>query len=60
VNNNAYAKPLLIVHGNVKEITQGSRIAFSDAWFGAVGNDGVVGPKCSPDSDVLACTADGS
>jgi hypothetical protein len=55
-----YAPPRLITHGDVREITRGSRLAISDSWFGTDGNDGLIGPKCDPDSDFLACTADGS
>lgn len=55
-----YVSPKLVVHGTIGAITRGSRIAISDAWFGTDGNDGLVGPKCRPDSDFLACTPDGS
>ncbi len=54
-----YVTPVLLVHGDVEKLTLGSRIAFRDAWIGADGNDGLIGPKCSPDSDFLACTPDG-
>jgi hypothetical protein len=55
-----YTSPVLIVHGSVEKLTLGSRLAISDAWFGVDGNDGLIGPKCSPGSDAWACTADGS
>lgn len=55
-----YTSPELRVHGTVEKLTLGTRMLFSDAWFGADGTDGIVGPKCAPDSDVLWCTADGS
>lgn len=52
-----YVSPVLHIHGTVEKLTQGSRIAFSDAWIGVDGNDGLIGPRCPPDSNVLACTA---
>jgi len=52
-----YVTPVLQVHGNVEKLTLGTRMLFSDAWFGADGNDGLIGPKCDPASDLLACTA---
>lgn len=55
-----YATPVLLIHGDVERLTCGSRIAFSDAWIGVDGNDGLIGPKCDPSSDKWACTSDGS
>jgi hypothetical protein len=52
-----YATPLLQVHGTIEKLTLGTRMAFSDAWFGTDGNDGLIGPKCSPSSDLFACTS---
>lgn len=62
MNKKTYATPVLLIHGDVEKLTCGSRILFSDAWFGDAsdGNDGEWGPKCKPDSDFLACTSDGS
>ncbi len=56
----AYTTPTVIVHGSIEDLTRGSRIAFRDAWFGADGNDGLIGPKCREDWDFLACNPDGS
>jgi len=55
-----YTSPELRVHGTVEKLTLGTRMLFSDAWFGADGNDGLIGPTCPTSSDFLACTADGS
>ena len=55
-----YIPSVVVVHGTVESLTRGSRLAISDAWIGADGNDGLIGPTCSPDSDFLSCTADGS
>lgn len=55
-----YVPSVVVVHGTVESLTRGSRIALSDAWLGTDGNDGLFGPKCSPDSERFACTADGS
>jgi hypothetical protein len=55
-----YSEPVLIIHGNIEELTLGSRWAISDAWVGVDGNDGLIGFTCKPDSDFLSCTADGS
>lgn len=52
-----YVTPTLLVHGDVEKLTCGTRMFFSDAWFGADGNDGIIGPTCSPDSDKFACTS---
>lgn len=41
-----YVTPALLIHGDVKKITRGSRFAFEDAWFGVSGTDGIIGPKC--------------
>lgn len=54
-----YATPVLLIHGDVEKLTLGSRIAFSDAWIGVDGNDGLIGKKCPSDSDAWACTSDG-
>lgn len=54
-----YTTPVLLIHGDVEKLTLGSRWAISDAWIGVDGNDGLIGPKCSPNSDFLACTSDG-
>lgn len=55
-----YVIPVLLIHGDVEKMTLGSRIAFRDAWIGADGNDGLIGPKCDSNSDTWACTPDGS
>ena len=52
-----YVRPVLQVHGTVEKLTLGTRMFFSDAWFGADGTDGLIGPKCSPTSDLFACTS---
>lgn len=53
----SYKSPEVTFYGNVEEITFGSRVALSDAWIGADGNDGIFGPKCPDNSDFLACTS---
>ncbi|MEM6255665.1 MAG: lasso peptide [Cyanobacteria bacterium P01_D01_bin.156] len=51
----AYSAPALIVHGDVEEITLGTRNLVEDAFFGADGTDGVFGPKCDRKDFGFAC-----
>ncbi len=50
-----YEEPVLKVHGTIETLTQGSRLAFEDAWFGVAGTDGLIGPKCEPGQTTWAC-----
>lgn len=41
-----FVPPTAEPFGNVVDITSGSRLLFEDAFIGASGTDGLIGPKC--------------
>lgn len=51
----SYSSPVVKFYGNVEKITFGSRNFIEDSFFGADGNDGLVGPKCDRKDFGFAC-----